>query len=348
VGATFTGNYFSQASLSGSGLTVLLTNSIGNISLGEMTSGLGHVLFGGMSLPHSHSPQPQATSLLANILAYGAAEAGAPVITTNFINIANYSFENPSVALGSYETTSLPNWNTSISGSAVYGVVHPGTSGSFEPWPASPPPGLDGNNFCQIFAYGAGGHGTIYQDTGVKYKAGITYHLTAAFGLQTNAQNFVNGSAMLLYNTSLAAIATKFINTANLSSGAFTDISLTYIGNGNEGGNGDIVVGFRMPSAAANSYFDFDNVRLVAIPNAPVIPTTPTTLFGQMNGGQLQLAWPVNHTGWRLLMQTNNLNLGVSANSNDWTTVTGSTVTNITTIPIIQTNLNEYYRLVYP
>jgi len=348
VGATFTGNYFSQASLSGTGLTVLLTNSLGNVSLGEMASGLGHVLFGGMSVPHLHSPQPQATSLLANILAYGAAEAVATAIATNFISIANYSFENPSVALGNYETTSLPNWNTSISGSAVYGVVHPGTSGSSEPWPTSPPPGLDGNNFCQIFAYGAGGHGTIYQDTGVKYKAGITYHLTAAFGLQTNAQNFVNGSAMLLYNTSLAAIATKFINTANLSSGAFTDISLTYIGNGNEGGNGDIVVGFRMPSAAANSYFDFDNVRLVAIPNAPVIPTTPTTLFGQMNGGQLQLAWPVNHTGWRLLMQTNNLNLGVSANSNDWTTVTGSTVTNITTIPIIQTNLNEYYRLVYP
>jgi hypothetical protein len=47
-------------------------------------------------------------------------------------------------------------------------------------------------------------------------------------------------------------------------------------------------------------------------------------------------------------MQTNNLNLGLSPNLNDWATITGSMTTNSMAIPIVTTNLNEYYRLVYP
>jgi hypothetical protein len=84
----------------------------------------------------------------------------------------------------------------------------------------------------------------------------------------------------------------------------------------------------------------------VSIP--PVISTNPAALAWQMNGGQLQLVWPADHTGWRLLEQTNNLNLGVSGNSNDWATVPGSTLTNTASLSILTTNLNEYYRLVYP
>jgi hypothetical protein len=47
-------------------------------------------------------------------------------------------------------------------------------------------------------------------------------------------------------------------------------------------------------------------------------------------------------------MQTNNLNLGLSINSNDWGTVPESTTTNLLAIPIVTTNLDEYYRLIYP
>jgi hypothetical protein len=52
--------------------------------------------------------------------------------------------------------------------------------------------------------------------------------------------------------------------------------------------------------------------------------------------------------GYRLLVQTNNLNLGVSSTPNDRATVPGSTATNKMAIPIMMTNLDEYYRLVYP
>lgn len=62
----------------------------------------------------------------------------------------------------------------------------------------------------------------------------------------------------------------------------------------------------------------------------------------------MTLNWPANHLGYRLLVQTNNLNLGLSTNPNDWATVAGSTATNTMSISIVTTNLDEYYRLVYP
>jgi len=60
------------------------------------------------------------------------------------------------------------------------------------------------------------------------------------------------------------------------------------------------------------------------------------------------LNWPLDHLGYRLLTQTNNLAKGVSANTNDWATVVGSSLTNTFTVPIVKTNLNQYYRLIYP
>jgi fibronectin type 3 domain-containing protein len=75
---------------------------------------------------------------------------------------------------------------------------------------------------------------------------------------------------------------------------------------------------------------------------------TKPVLTSSVSGGSLNLSWPTDHLGYRLLTQTNNLNLGVSANINDWATVPGSTATNSISLPIISTNLNNYYRLVYP
>ena len=79
------------------------------------------------------------------------------------------------------------------------------------------------------------------------------------------------------------------------------------------------------------------------------VATNPTNLTAKLIApNTLQLSWPPDHTGWRLLMQTNNLNRGVSDNLNDWAAVPGSQSINSTNITIVNTNLNEYYRLVYP
>ena len=71
-------------------------------------------------------------------------------------------------------------------------------------------------------------------------------------------------------------------------------------------------------------------------------------LTNSVNNGTLTLSWPIDHLGYRLLFQTNNLSQGVSSNPNDWDTVPGSASVTMTNLSILQTNLNEYYRLVYP
>ena len=78
------------------------------------------------------------------------------------------------------------------------------------------------------------------------------------------------------------------------------------------------------------------------------VNTTPPVLANSVSNGSMTLSWPSDHTGWRLLMQTNNLAAGISSNTNDWGTVAGSAATNQVTIPVDATKSDEFYRLVYP
>jgi autotransporter-associated beta strand protein len=78
------------------------------------------------------------------------------------------------------------------------------------------------------------------------------------------------------------------------------------------------------------------------------VSPVPTNIVWSMNGTNLTLSWPADHTGWRLLVQTNYLANGVSSNTNDWTTVPGSPVTNMLTLPISPALPGEYYRLAFP
>jgi hypothetical protein len=71
-------------------------------------------------------------------------------------------------------------------------------------------------------------------------------------------------------------------------------------------------------------------------------------LTNSVSGNTLTLTWPADHLGYRLLEQTNNLNKGVSSNTNDWMTVPGSTASTTASITIIKATNNAYYRLVYP
>jgi len=194
---------------------------------------------------------------------YGAVTSAPPAILTVGTQIAinNYSFENPVVTENSYTsfgTAAPPSWSASGVANAVVAVVNPGATDG-RGYGANPA-GLDASNYCQIFCTAASGTGIIYEDTGVKYQAGTTYQLTAAFGLEGGT--FDTGSSLVLYNSALTSMAANVISAANLTLGKFTNFSVTYTGTGSEGGNGDIVVGFKVPSSAGTGFFDFDNVRL--------------------------------------------------------------------------------------
>lgn len=69
VATSYTGSYFGHAVVTGAGLIPVINGTNGTI-LAEMNIGQGHAMFGGMTLPYFHQPQPQAQNLLANILAY--------------------------------------------------------------------------------------------------------------------------------------------------------------------------------------------------------------------------------------------------------------------------------------
>jgi hypothetical protein len=64
-----------------------------------------------------------------------------------------------------------------------------------------------------------------------------------------------------------------------------------------------------------------------------------TNLTSSVSGNQIQLNWPADHTGWRLVMNTN------LADTN-WLDVSGANVTNVMTIS--PTNGSLLFRLVYP
>jgi VCBS repeat-containing protein len=75
VGSSFSGGFFSHASVSCGTCTPLITGTAytvgGTITiLSEKTFGSGRVMFGGMTTTNFHSPQPHATNLRRNILYY--------------------------------------------------------------------------------------------------------------------------------------------------------------------------------------------------------------------------------------------------------------------------------------
>ena len=81
---------------------------------------------------------------------------------------------------------------------------------------------------------------------------------------------------------------------------------------------------------------------------AVTVKAARTNILTSVSGTNLTLSWPADHTGWRLLAQTNNLANGISANPNDWATVANSASTNQITVPMLPANPTEFFRLVYP
>jgi autotransporter-associated beta strand protein len=75
------------------------------------------------------------------------------------------------------------------------------------------------------------------------------------------------------------------------------------------------------------------------------VSTEPTRISWVVNGGELTLSWPPDHTGWRLQAQTNTLALGSGSN---WADVADSKTTNQVTLPLIPRIPAVFYRIVSP
>jgi len=94
-------------------------------------------------------------------------------------------------------------------------------------------------------------------------------------------------------------------------------------------------------STTAAPYLAGPGILLVVPPVNP----TPTNVVARVNGGNLELSWPADHTGWRLQVQTNSLATGLNTN---WLDVpNANTVSSVTNV-INSANGAVFYRLIYP
>jgi hypothetical protein len=83
-----------------------------------------------------------------------------------------------------------------------------------------------------------------------------------------------------------------------------------------------------------------ESANSVAVGAQPVSLTPPFFSIAS-SGGEIQMSWPQDHTGWSLQVQTNSL-IGTN-----WVTVPGSTLTNQIELPINPANGSIFFRLVY-
>jgi hypothetical protein len=92
VDNSFSGAYLGHATVSGPGLSGILTNaSDGKFLLAERVYGAGRLMFGGLTLPAFQTPQPQVSNLWANIL-FNAGLQSAVVRTR--LNLSPVGMEN--------------------------------------------------------------------------------------------------------------------------------------------------------------------------------------------------------------------------------------------------------------
>ncbi len=81
---------------------------------------------------------------------------------------------------------------------------------------------------------------------------------------------------------------------------------------------------------------------LSVVSGGPSVATNSTNITATVSGGNLNLSWPSDHTGWRLLVQTNSLT------GNNWVTWPNSTNVNSVVIPIDPANKALYFEMIYP
>lgn len=202
-----------------------------------------------------------------------------------------------------------------------------------------------------------GGSGTINGPTVVKsggtLKGGdvnssntLTVANSLTLGDTNNAvtySRFLVAAGGKISANSLTVAGTNIVNILDGSLPTGTNTLFTY-GGGSIGGSG--FAGFQLGTIPAGV-----NVQLIDAGSAihlvvlPLVNTNSPVLTNSYSGGTLTLSWPADRLGWRLQVQTNFLNVGLSTN---WSTWPGST--NVTSVLVTNNPANPsmFFRLVYP
>ena len=150
-----------------------------------------------------------------------------------------------------------------------------------------------------------------------------------------------NGQAILTWGSSGNAISYN-VKRSTSANGTYIEVAtnlaaLNFINTGLTNG-----VTYYFEVSAVNMAGESTNSAPVSIQPVSTVPPVFNVAF---NGGQVQLTWPQDHTGWSLQAQTNSIQSGIGTN---WVTVPTSTLTNQMAFPINPANGTVFFRLIYP
>jgi hypothetical protein len=166
-----------------------------------------------------------------------------------------------------------------------------------------------------------------------------TMKLNSTNGVQTNdvlaANSIVLGGTLTVNNTGPTLVAGqsfRLFNSTNIT-GAFTAVSLP----ANNGAG--VTYTWNTNSLTTNGIIS-------VLSGGGLVNTNSTNFTYSVSAGVLTLAWPSDHTGWYLQMDTNSI--GLTTNDADWVTVTNSNGTNSIALPISTNSPATFFRLYYP
>jgi hypothetical protein len=249
----------------------------------------------------------------------GYESANSSEVSATPASVLNFGFETPSVGTYQYNPSGAGWTFTAQSGANGSGIS--ANNSAFTTGNPSAPQG-----FQVAFLQGTG---SISQ-TLIGLIAGAIYQVTFAAAQRNNIYGQQVGQTwqLKLDGTTIGTYAppesaTNYLTyTASFSPTTAGNHTLAFVGSNANGGDNTVFI---------------DNVQLSFAP-----ATVPPNLGGQLVGGQIKIFWPVDHTGWRLQMQTNSL-IGTN-----WMTVLGSMLTNQFISPIDLANGSVFFRLAYP
>jgi hypothetical protein len=175
------------------------------------------------------------------------------------------------------------------------------------------------------------------------------YHLVGVWdGASGTAYLYINGVTNVVFTGTPAGVGLLTSTTTNTALPGAALVSIGARTSAQSVNNYDLQFKGRIDDVAIYNYVLTPiQVRADYVAGAKnaVFSTSPTNILSSVVGTNLTLSWPVNHFGWRLLVQTNSLTQGLGTN---WTIVANSNSTNAVIVPINRTNGSVFYELTYP
>ncbi len=274
-----------------------------------------------------------------NVITTYAAQTGLGSTLTNFVPTWSVA---PGSLIAGQPPSSVGGGSFSLYFAGVVSVLTDGTFGWLNYWPNVG--GSPSEVTCGTAAGGAG-QSVTYTLTGSA--SGYTLTNIAVYGGWGDAGR--DQQAYTIFYSKVTAPTTFFLlssanyNPANASAVQAATRATFTAANGVLAANvAAVKFDFTTPSPE-NGYCGYSEINLLGQPT-PASATNPTNITLQVTANIMTLSWPIDHIGWRLQVQTNNVTQGLGTN---WFDVAGSTVTNQLAIPMNTSNLSVFYRLAF-